>query len=115
MELKGYDDRTCPPQFCQFPQFPQFLENRLKKGDRTMEVKILGTGCPKCKRLEQLAREAAEEAGVEAVFTKVTDMEGIMAYPIVSTPGLVIDEQLRSSGRLPRKEEIVTWLKEAQG
>lgn len=80
-----------------------------------MEVKILGTSCPKCKRLEELAREAAAEAGVEAVFTKVTDMDGIMAYPIMSTPGLVINEELRSSGRLPRKEEVVAWLKQSEG
>jgi small redox-active disulfide protein 2 len=78
-----------------------------------MEIKILGTGCPKCKRLEELAREAAAEAGIQATFTKVTDINGIMAYPIMSTPGLVINEGLKSSGRLPRKEEIVAWLKEA--
>ncbi len=77
-----------------------------------MEIKILGTGCPKCKRLEQLAREAAAEAGVDATFTKVADMEGIMSYPITSTPGLVIDEELKSSGRLPRKEEIIAWVKQ---
>jgi small redox-active disulfide protein 2 len=79
-----------------------------------MEIKVLGTGCPKCKRLEELAREAAAEAGIEAAFTKVTDMDSIMAYPIVSTPGLVIDEQVKSSGRLPRKEEIVAWLQEME-
>jgi len=80
-----------------------------------MEIKILGTGCPKCKRLEQLAREAVEEAGVdEATILHVTKMDEIMAYPILSTPGLVINEVLKSSGRLPRKEEIVTWIKEAQ-
>jgi small redox-active disulfide protein 2 len=78
-----------------------------------MEIKILGTGCPKCKRLEALAREAAEEAGVEATFTKVQDMDGILAYDIVSTPGLVIDEEVKSSGRLPRKEEIVKWISAA--
>mgnify|MGYP000734191641 CR=1 FL=1 len=80
-----------------------------------MEIKILGIGCPKCKRLEELAREAAIEAGVEATFVKVTDVQAIMKYPIMSTPALVIDEQVKSSGRLPRKEEIVAWLKEAQG
>ena len=80
-----------------------------------MEVKILGTGCPKCKRLEQLARQAAEEASIEATFTKVTNMGQIMAYPIVSTPGLVINEVLKSSGRLPRKGEIVAWMQEAEG
>jgi len=79
-----------------------------------MEIKILGMGCPKCKRLEQLAREAVEEAGVEATILHVTKMDEIMAYPIVSTPGLVINEVLKSSGRLPRKEEIVTWIKEGQ-
>lgn len=80
-----------------------------------MEIKILGMGCPKCRRLEQLAREAVEEAGVdEATIIHVTKMEEIMAYPIMSTPGLVINEQLKSSGRLPRKEEIINWIKEAQ-
>ncbi len=79
-----------------------------------MEIKVLGTGCPKCKRLEQLVREAVEEVGVEATILHVTKMDEIMAYPIMSTPGLVINEQLKSSGRLPRKEEIVNWIKEAQ-
>jgi small redox-active disulfide protein 2 len=79
-----------------------------------MEIKILGTGCPKCRRLEQVAREAVTEAGVEATVVHVTKMDEIMAYPILSTPGLVIDEQLKSSGRLPRKEEVIAWLKEAK-
>lgn len=79
-----------------------------------MEIKILGMGCPKCKRLEEITREAVAEAGVQANITKVTDMAGIMAYPITSTPGLVIDEQLKSFGRIPRKDEIVAWLKDAK-
>ena len=79
-----------------------------------MEVKVLGTGCPKCKRLEQVAREAAAEVGINATFTKVTSMNDIMAYPIISTPGLVINEEVKSSGRLPRKEEVVAWMKEAK-
>ena len=79
-----------------------------------MEIKILGTGCPKCKRLEQIAHEAVQEAGVEATILHVTNMNDIMAYPILSTPGLVINEELKSSGRLPRKEEIVAWLQQAQ-
>jgi len=83
-------------------------------GIDNMEVKVLGPGCPKCKRLEELTREAAAEAGVRINVTKVTDMQGIMAYPIIATPGLVINEELKSSGRLPRKEEIVAWLREAQ-
>ncbi len=79
-----------------------------------MEIKILGTGCPKCKRLEQIAREAMTEANVEATVTKVTDIDAIMSYPISSTPGLVIDEVVKASGRLPRKQQIVEWLQEAQ-
>jgi small redox-active disulfide protein 2 len=79
-----------------------------------MNVKILGTGCPKCKRLEELARQAAAEADIEAAFTKVTDMDEILRYSIVSTPGLVIDEEVKSSGRLPRKEEIIKWMNEAR-
>jgi len=78
-----------------------------------MEVKILGPGCPRCKRLERLAHEAAAEAGVEATFVKVSNMNEILAYPIAATPGLVIDGEVRSSGRIPRKEEIIAWMKEA--
>jgi len=79
-----------------------------------MEIKILGTGCPKCKRLEQIARDALAEADIEATVTKVTDIDAIMAYPIVSTPGLVINDKVKASGRLPRKAEVVGWLQEAQ-
>ena len=75
-----------------------------------MEIKILGMGCPKCKRLEELAREAAGELGVEATFTKVKEMDAIMAYDIISTPALVINEEVKSSGRIPRKEDIVEWI-----
>jgi len=77
-----------------------------------VEIKILGTGCPNCKRLEQIARDAAAKAGVEATFTKVTDIQQIMTYPIVGTPGLVINGEVKSSGRIPRPEEVVAWMKE---
>jgi small redox-active disulfide protein 2 len=79
-----------------------------------MEIKILGMGCPKCRRLEELAREAANDLGVEATFTKVKEMDEIMAYDVMSTPALVINEQLKSSGRIPRKEEIAQWIQAAQ-
>ena len=78
-----------------------------------MEIKILGTGCPRCKRLEELTRDAVRDLGVQANVVHVTDMQAIMAYPIVSTPGLVIDEKVVSSGRLPAKSEIVSWLASA--
>ena len=75
-----------------------------------MEIKILGKGCPKCKRVEELAREAASELGVEATFVKVKEMDEIMAYDVTSTPALVINEEVKSSGRIPAKEEIMDWL-----
>jgi small redox-active disulfide protein 2 len=77
-----------------------------------IEIKVLGTGCPKCKRLEQVAHEAVEATGVEAKVLHITSMNDIMAYPILSTPGLVINEELKCSGRLPRKEEIIAWLQQ---
>ncbi|MBC7252008.1 MAG: TM0996/MTH895 family glutaredoxin-like protein [Anaerolineae bacterium] len=77
-----------------------------------MEIKILGMGCPKCKRLEEVAREAVAEAGVEAEFTKVTRIGEIMNYDIMSTPGLVINGKVVSSGRIPSKAEIVAWIRQ---
>ena len=75
-----------------------------------MEIKILGVGCPKCKRLEKTTREALAEMGVEATVAKVTDVSGIMAYDILATPGLVINEKVASSGRVPNKAEITSMI-----
>lgn len=71
-----------------------------------MEIKILGGGCAKCDKLERMTRDVANELDVAAAFTKVQDLDAIMAYDIVSTPALVIGEEVKSSERLPRKEEI---------
>ena len=79
-----------------------------------MEIKILGMGCPKCRRVEALAREAASDAGIEATLTKVKEMDAIMEYDVMSTPALVIDEEVKASGRVPRKEEIAEWISAAQ-
>lgn len=78
-----------------------------------MIIKILGPGCVRCQRLEQLTREVLTELGLTAEFDHVTEMEKIMAYPILSTPALVVDEQVKVSGRIPSKEEIAGWLKAA--
>ena len=75
-----------------------------------MEIKILGGGCPNCKRLEALAREVAGELGLEATFTKVTDAAEIGTYDILSTPALVIEGSVVASGRVPRKDEIAGWI-----
>ncbi len=71
-----------------------------------MKIKILGSGCANCQRLEKTVREVLEEMGVEATIEKVKDIKKIMEYPILTTPGLVIDEKLVSSGKVPGKEEI---------
>ena len=76
-----------------------------------MLIKILGSGCAKCQRLEQLTREAAAELGIDAQFDHVRELDKIMAYPIMTTPALVIDEKVKVSGRMPSKDEIAGWLK----
>jgi small redox-active disulfide protein 2 len=76
-----------------------------------MLIKILGTGCAKCQRLEQLTREVVAEMGIDAQFDHVRDMPAIMAYPVMSTPALVVDEEVMVFGRMPSKEEIAGWLK----
>ena len=76
-------------------------------------IKILGSGCPNCKRLEQLARKAAEKIELEAEFIKVTDYQEIMDYGILSTPGLVVNGEVVSSGRVPSEAEIVALLTDA--
>ncbi len=71
-----------------------------------LTVKILGSGCANCKKLEAVAREAAKNAHLEADFIKVTDMKAIMNYDLLSTPGLVVNGKLVSSGRIPTVAEM---------
>ena len=78
-----------------------------------LNIKILGGGCANCKRLEQMARKVASDLALEAEFEKVTNFEEIMKYPIVSTPGLVVNGKVVSSGRIPSEAEIAAWLKQA--
>lgn len=75
-----------------------------------MEIKVLGTGCPKCKSLEKATIEAVADLGIEAIVTKEEDIMKIMAYGVLSTPGLVIDEKVVMSGRLPSSKELKTLL-----
>ncbi len=75
-----------------------------------MEIKILGPGCPNCKRLEKVAHQALAEMGVEAAVTKVTDMMDILAYNVPATPGLVIDGKVVVSGRIPTKAEMTSMI-----
>ena len=79
-----------------------------------MIVKILGGGCPRCKQLETVAKEAASTLGITPEFVKVTNMKEIMEYEILETPSLVINEEVKSFGRIPAKEEIMDWMQAAQ-
>jgi len=71
-----------------------------------MNIKILGTGCSKCKTLEKLTRDAVTEMGLHADIEKVEDIMKIMNYGVMSTPALVVDENIILSGRVPSPEEI---------
>jgi len=76
-------------------------------------IKVLGSGCANCKRLEQIAHKVVDEMAIEAEIIKVTDYADIMNYNILSTPGLVINEKVVSSGRIPTPAEVTTWLTNA--
>ena len=79
-----------------------------------ISIKVLGPGCANCEKLESLTRSAAGNLGLEAQIEKVTDFGEIMQYNVMATPGLVIDEQLVSAGRIPSEGEITTWLVNTQ-
>ena len=79
-----------------------------------LTIKVLGSGCANCKRLEQLASKAVMEMGMQAEIVKVTGYNDILQYPILSTPGLVINERLVCSGRIPTQAEVTTWLVNAE-
>lgn len=75
-----------------------------------MIIKILGTGCPKCKLLEQAVRDAVSQLGMDAEVLKVEDMGKILEYDLLATPGLVIDEKVVMTGKVPSTEELVKIL-----
>jgi small redox-active disulfide protein 2 len=75
-----------------------------------LTIKVLGSGCENCKRLAWMAERAANHLGLEVQIEKVTDYARIMEYPILSTPGLVVNEILVASGRIPSEAEITTFI-----
>lgn len=79
-----------------------------------LTVKVLGSGCANCNRLEQEVREALTESGITFDLIKVTDYADIMAYNVLSTPALVMNEKLLSAGRIPKRPQIVQWAKQIE-
>ncbi|MEO8513956.1 MAG: thioredoxin family protein [Ignavibacteria bacterium] len=77
-----------------------------------MIVKILGTGCPKCRRLEEKVKAVVDLHSIDATVEKVTDLNEMMKYNIMSTPALIINEKLKMYGNIPKDEQILAWLKE---
>ena len=77
-------------------------------------IKILGAGCTKCKHLAQEIEQALADSQIAYEVVKVTDYAGIMAYGIMSTPGLVMNETLLTSGRIPKRQQIIEWVRQFQ-
>ena len=78
-----------------------------------LTIKVLGSGCANCKRVEQITNKVVAEMALEAEVFKVTDYADIMAYNILSTPGLVVNEKVVCTGRIPTPAEVTTWLSDA--
>jgi small redox-active disulfide protein 2 len=78
-----------------------------------LHIKVLGSGCNNCKKVEAVAKEAVASLGIEATVEKVTDYADIMRYNVLATPGLVVNEQLVAAGRIPSTAEVTTWLTNA--
>ncbi len=80
-----------------------------------LDIKILGTGCPNCIKLENLCQEVVKEKNLEANIEKVTDMNKFMDYGVMLTPGLVVNGKILSQGKIPVKNTLESWLeKEAE-
>jgi len=75
-----------------------------------MEIKVLGPGCAKCHKTEEIVRQALAEAGVEASVEKVTGMMDIASYGVFGTPAVVVDGQVKCVGKVPSKEDVKSWL-----
>jgi small redox-active disulfide protein 2 len=75
-----------------------------------LTVKVLGSGCENCKKVEGIARKVITMMGMQADVVKVTDWGEIRKYPILGTPGLVVNEKLVCAGRIPSESEVITWL-----
>jgi len=75
-----------------------------------MEIKVLGPGCAKCKQTEKIVKDAVSESGVTANVEKVTDVMEIAGYGVFGTPAVVVDGEVKSVGKIPKKEDVIGWI-----
>ena len=78
-----------------------------------MQIKVLGTGCRKCQKLYDVTKEVLEREGIEAELVKIEQLDEIMKHGVMMTPGLIIDGELKSAGKVPREKKLVAWIREA--
>ena len=76
-----------------------------------MNIKVLGPGCSKCKQAEKVVKEAVAEAGIAADIEKVTDVMEIAGFGVLGTPAVVVDGEVKSVGKIPGKDDVLTWIK----
>ena len=75
-----------------------------------MDIKVLGPGCPKCQQTEKIVKEAVAETGVDAQVEKVTDTMEIAGYGVFGTPAVVVDGEVKSVGKIPKKQDVIGWI-----
>jgi small redox-active disulfide protein 2 len=80
-----------------------------------MNIKVLGTGCTRCNTAEAVIKEAVAMSGVEAQVIKVKDIKEIAKYAVAVTPGIIVDGQIKSVGKVPSVEEVLNWIREVNG
>ena len=75
-----------------------------------MDIKVLGPGCPKCEQTARIVKEAIQETGADADVEKITDLMKIAGYGVFGTPAVVVDGDVKSVGKIPKKEDVKSWL-----
>jgi len=75
-----------------------------------MEIKVLGPGCAKCQQTEKIVRDAVQESGVDVDIEKVSDIMEIAKYGVFGTPAIIVDNEVKSVGKIPGKDEIKKWI-----
>ncbi|MCK5035826.1 MAG: TM0996/MTH895 family glutaredoxin-like protein [Candidatus Sabulitectum sp.] len=78
-----------------------------------IKIQVLGTGCPKCKKMAEVAEDAALEMGVEYELEKVTDLNQIMSFGVMMTPALVVDGEVKVAGKVPSKSQMIEYIKQS--